>query len=56
MIVVGARQILSIIRPTFGGDHDFARRQFGALREIICVGPEFFDSLPDQGLGTRLNP
>jgi prevent-host-death family protein len=32
------------------------KRRFGALRGIISVGPEFFDSLPDQELGTTLNP
>ena len=26
------------------------KRQFGALRGIVSVGPEFFDSLPEEEL------
>ena len=26
------------------------RRQFGALREVVSVGPEFFEPLPDNEL------
>lgn len=28
------------------------KRQFGALRGIISVGPEFFDALPEQELAS----